>query len=664
MNYRRFLFTLICLAAMGVGCIPIKTSTPVVLPPTVEQTQPAATEITRETTEAILDQLGGYPCPDSDFTCVKLSLPLDHYAPAGGKTIDVVFAVLPAAGERRGMFVTANGGPGVSGLLAADSYTSSFDAGITEHFDIVFFDQRGVGESGGLQCTQAASIYYMTDTDVTTPDGKAALVDASRTFTEECVREMGNPDFLPYLGTSQAIEDLESFRQAMQDDKFWLYGESYGTQFAQTYAAAHPEHLAGLILDGTVDLTLSGTDFLAEQAAAFDNTLKMTLQACNNDPACADEMGRDAMIVYNDLAAHLRATPQPFDFPLPSGVVAHRMFTIGNLESAAAGYLYSEGARMVFLRALAAYSRDGDLAPMARVLYDALGLDPETLAGIPDPTYSDAVYYSVECQDYAYFSGTPEQPAEAYLRAGDSVDASLDNFSSIFYGDLPCVFWPNAPQDQVRPDYLNAAGIPTLVLGATADPATPLANGVSVYQHLADGTMIIETGGPHVIFNWGESSACPDAVVNAFLENAELPDQREITCQGIVAREFVPLAPLSAASFTDPLESLDSVDTEIYYLPEYYYWDMETPTAVGCPYGGMLSFEPSDVGEAFKLTACAFSQGFIMTGTGEYNYDEDGFSLDIAVSGLADGHLVYTRDGDGALHVTGDYAGKAIDLSK
>jgi pimeloyl-ACP methyl ester carboxylesterase len=664
MNRIKIFFTLICLAAMSVGCLLGQTSTPVIPLPPPAPTQTSVAEAPRESTETILARLGGYPCPDSDFTCVKLSIPLDHFAPAGGKTIEVVFAVLPATGERKGMFVTANGGPGASGLMAADSYTSTFDPSIPEHFDIIFFDQRGVGASGGLQCAQAAADYYLTEANTAAPEGEAALTVAAQTFAQDCVSEMGNPEILPYMGTSQAIEDLESFRQAMGDDKFWLYGESYGTQFAQTYAAAHPDHLAGLILDGTVDLTLSGTDFLVEQAAAFDNTLRMTLQACNDDPACADEMGEDAVAVYENLAARLRASPKPFDFPLPSGGVAQREFILGNLETAASGYLYSEGARMIFLRALAAYARNGDLAPMARVFYDALSLDPETLAVVPDPSYSDGVYYSVECQDYVYFSGTPAERAEAYLRAGDPVDASLVHFSSIFYGDFPCVFWPTERQELTRPLYLRAEGIPTLVLGATADPATPLANGISVYQHLADGYMVTEEGGPHVIFNWGSSSSCPDALVTAFLVNGKLPDQRETTCYGVVTRAYVTLAPSNAADFENPLGALDTVYTEIYYLPEYYYWDVETPTSVGCPYGGTLAFEPSDVGESFTLTGCAFSQGFIMTGTGVYNYEEDEFSLDVAVTGLAGGHLVYTRADDGTLSVTGVYAGSSVDLSK
>src|SRR6185369_9933766 len=72
-------------------------------------------------TKDTLDKLGGYSCPDSDFTCVKLTVPLDHFAKDSKQTIDVVFGVLPATGERKGMFVIATGGPGSSGLASADT---------------------------------------------------------------------------------------------------------------------------------------------------------------------------------------------------------------------------------------------------------------------------------------------------------------------------------------------------------------------------------------------------------------------------------------------------------------------------------------------------------------------------------------------------------------
>lgn len=80
------------------------------------------------------------------------------------------------------------------------------------------------------------------------------------------------------------------------------------------------------------------------------------------------------------------------------------------------------------------------------------------------------------------------------------------------------------------------------------------------------------------------------------------------------------------------------MDDEIYYLPEYYYWGYET-----------LTLEISDVGDQFTIDECAFSAGV--------------FSLDVAVSGLADGERVYERhDDDGRLSVTGEYNGQAVSL--
>ncbi len=610
-----------------------------------------------------LERLGGVPCPDGDFTCVTLTVPLNHFDPNDSRTMDVVFAVLPATSERKGMFVTATGGPGSAGLASADSYTSSFDSSIPEHFDIVFFDQRGVGQSGGLQCTNAAAAFYLADWSANTPEEEAVMLDSARTFSNDCVAEMGDPEILPYLGTDQAVEDLESFRQAMGDEKIWLYGESYGTQYSQTYAAAHPDHLAALVLDGTVDLTLSGVDFYEGQARAFSNTLQLTLDACNADDFCAESMGGgDAIAAYNKLAERLKQAPIEFDFPLPSGGTATRTFTFADLETSAASYMYSETARMIFLRALVSYSRNEDLVLMARIFYNSLVLDPETLDAIPDPTYSDAIFYGVECQDYGYFSGTPEERANAYLRAGDKTDFDIPYFSSIFYGDMPCMFWPNPTANNARPAPLTNDGIPTLVLGALADPATPVSNGQNVYSRLSNGYLITQDGGPHVIFGRGES--CIDDLVTDFLVNDQLPPQRETTCEGTVTSEFVPLAPLNAAEFANPLDALRSVDDEIYYLPEYYYWDVETPTSVGCPFGGTLSFEATDTGDALVFDSCSFTNGFSLTGSGSNNYDEGSFTLEVDVTGLKDGSLIYTRDGDGNLHVTGTYGSEAVDLSE
>ena len=610
--------------------------------------------------ENMLQIPAGEPCPyDSLFTCVTIEVPLDHFNPADTRTIPVVFAILPASDDRKGMFVVVTGGPGTSGVLLADYYSSEYDPSIFEAFDIVFFDQRGMGLSGGLTCPQAAATYYQQDSRGETPVQEAALKQSASTFSADCVNELSNPDLLPYLGTRQAVEDLEYFRQLIGDNKLWLYGESYGTQYAQTYARVHGNHLAGLILDGTVDLTSNGFESYVTNAQAYNDTLVATLSACKDDPFCKKDMKGNAIRTYDNLASRLQRRPISFQFPLPRGKFAPREFTFDNLEFVAANQLYSEGDRMIFNRALAAYASNDDIIPLARLLYIDLGLDPQTLEVVPAPSWSDAISYGVVCQDYGFPGNSPGEKAENYLGAGNLVEASIPRLVSTFYEALPCAYWPNAPSDLTRPDYLRAEGIPTLVLGATVDPATPVRDGINVYQHLADGYLITKKGGPHVIFAWGNE--CPDALVTDFLVNDIVPDQRETVCEGSVADDYVPIAPRNASAFKIPLEALSSAETEISYLPEYYYWDGFEPTRVGCTYGGVLGFEYNASGSRslFTLKDCAFTRHFIMTGTGFHIINTDRFVLEVSTSGRWQCILKYVRTGE-RIKVTGKCNGKPI----
>lgn len=561
------------------------------------------------------------------------------------------------------MFVTAVGGPGLSGVLSADYYSAGFDPGIFEAFDLVFFDQRGIGLSGGLTCPIAATWYYQQDFRGLTSKQETTLKETASTFTSGCVGELVRSELLPYLGTRQAVEDLEVFREIIGDERFWLYGESYGTQYAQTYAAAHGDRLAGLILDGTVDLTLSGFDFYSQQAQAFQDVLVATLSACNDDPACAGQMRGDAIMAYDHLAARLSRNPLSFNFPLPGGRVEKRRFTLSNLEYVAASQLYGESDRMMFTRALAAYSANGDIVPLARLLYIDLVVDPATLEIIHDPSWSDAVFYGVECQDYGYPGGTPNERAELYLDAMDLFEISIPRLASVLYGDLPCAYWPNASSDPARPGYLLAEGIPSLVLGATADPATPVSHGQNVYRNLADGYLITTIGGPHVTFGYGNE--CPDALVTDFLLNDVLPPQAETLCEGVIAEEHIPVAPALARAFPSPLEALSSVETEIYYLPEFFYWDGFTPTSVGCTFGGTFDFELHNSGARydFELDRCQFVSNFRLHGSGFYQTETDRFVLDVKVTGRWSCDLKYTRRGE-RINITGKCAGKRINVDR
>lgn len=610
-------------------------------------------------------QVSEQPCPDSAFTCIRLAVPLDHFDPANARAIDVVFGILPARdpARRKGMLVTAVGGPGASGLANADDYAAGFADEVRDAFDLVFFDQRGIGLSGGFDCPQAVATYYQTDGRARTPAQERAAVAAAREFTAACLAQLPAED-VQFYGTRQAVEDLEAFRRHIGDENIWLYGESYGTQFAQWYAAAHPDHVAGLVLDGVVDLTLSGPEYLRDTTQAFNAVLVATLEACDADDACRADVGGSAIAAYDALAQRLDAAPVEFAFPLSTGQIATRTLGLSELETAVSSTLYSEGERMLLQRAVAA-AANGDFVPLARLFALALGLNPDTLEASPDPTYSDAAYYAVTCADYAYFEGTPEQRARQYLRAGDAVDRAVPRMNSVYYGDLPCAFWPRASETRVSPPAYEpgfATLIPTLVLGATADPATPVGQGEAVFDRLNNSYLITQRGGPHVIYNRG--NACPDDIVNALLVDGTQPARAEIECEGVVADPYVALAPRDAAEYADVLDALMALEAELLASPEFLSWDGRATLHVGCARGGAVSFLALPSGATqIALNACAISHDFAVTGRGRDDVARDRFTLDATLDGRWSGALRYAREGE-RYRADGTVDDTKIDLSR
>jgi hypothetical protein len=89
----------------------------------------------------------------------------------------------------------------------------------------------------------------------------------------------------------------------------------------------------------------------------------------------------------------------------------------------------------------------------------------------------------------------------------------------------------------------------------------------------------------------------------------------------------------------------DSVEFEIFYMPEYYWWDTVTDTPVGCNQGGVITFTAQEETDGFALDECVFMEGLTLTGEGSYNWDEDIFRLDVQVNS-PDCMYSYERSGE------------------
>ncbi|GAB2174789.1 alpha/beta fold hydrolase [Dongia sp. agr-C8] len=604
---------------------------------------------------AAVSRLGGKDCPDSALTCVDLAVPVDRSRPGTNRTIMVRFAVSFASSKSKGVLFYAVGGPGGSGLAVADSYLASFDKRLSEEMDVVFFDQRGVGPLNGIACPKAGLAFDSTTFALDRPEEAVA---AAKRFAESCAAETPHAELLPHLSTDDAVQDLEEFRKAIGNPRIWLYGESYGTQFAQVYAARYPQALSGLILDGVVDLTRDARAFYGGDVRAAEKLLAKTFAACDAAAECHADMGAAAGQVYDALAAKLAASPQPVDYPLASGRFARRDMTLAVLETNAFYALYGTDSRMSFLRALAA-STKGNFVPLLRLGYDNLGVDPEIAEPADDPTWYGGAYYGITCPDYGDAGQDPVRQTQEILDEARALAPEAPRLIRDFYAErLACSFWP-VPGRAERPAAFAGGDYPTLVLNSDSDPATPVDNGYAVFDRAKNAYMVTMQGGPHVI--WGRGLACPDRIVFGLLLDGRKPEKREQLCRQDFLDAYVPL---TAAQTGDAFGLAQAIEAELAQSRDLANWDAYSELTFGCDFGGTLTVNAARSGVEYSFESCAFWPGLKVSGSGvAIDADDgtrpDGLTLDLNISGGHRGAIVYRHDSTTeARSLSGTFDGK------
>lgn len=609
---------------------------------------------------AAVERLGGKDCPDSALKCVDLAVPVDRAKPGSNRRITIRFAISFAGEKSKGILFIAVGGPGGSGLAVADSYLASFDQRLSEEMDVVFFDQRGVGPANGIACPKAGLAF---DTTAISLDHADAAVAAAKTFADACAAETPHADLLPYLSTDDAVQDVEDFRTAIGSPKIWFYGESYGTQFAQVYAARYPQAMSGLILDGVIDLTRDAAAFYREDVRTAEKLLAKTFDACDADAVCRADMGAPAGQVYDNLAAKL-AAPLAVDYPLADGRFARREMSAAMLETNAFYALYGPDSRMSFLRALAASTRR-NYVPLLRLGYENLSVDPETAEPDADPTWYGGAYYGVTCPDFDDAGRDPTRHIPEILAEARRLAPEAPRLIRDFYAErLVCTFWPARARAQ-RPAPFPGGDYPTLVLNSDSDPATPVANGYAVFDHAKNAFMVTMLGGPHVIFGRGRD--CPDRIVFGLLLDGRKPEKREQLCQQDFLDAYVPL---SQSKTGDAFGLAQAIETELKQSPDLTGWDGYDPLSFGCDFGGTLTANAARSGIEYTFKDCAWWPGLKISGDGVLidrgdGARPDGLTLDVELSGTHQGSLTYRHDTTTeARSLTGSFDGKAVAMPR
>lgn len=440
--------------------------------------------------------------------CAEVKVPMDYDKPQGRK-VTLALTMLPATktSERIGVLFVNPGGPGASGNeFVQNNAAFIFSKEIRDHFDIVGWDPRGVGDSTSVTCSSSLDplfdgVDYSPDTD----EDIEKLKEASRWIGEKCEKE--DAELLTHLNTPNTVKDLDSLRGAFGEDQLNYLGFSYGTAIGQMYATQYPDKIRTMVLDGVVDTTRDPQDTAVEQAHGFEDAIDNFFDYCREN-RCNFSGSSDPRESYEAIVEQIDANPMVSR--------ADQDFYLGpaQLDIGTSQYLYSGETGWKTLDRGLVGIRNNDPTLLLDGFNTYVGRGPQ---GQYDGSY--ASFLSIGCAD----GRIGDEDHMIALSKTLVHSAPIFGQSGILLG-LPCASWPDAVDAESFE--LDATGpAPILVIGTTGDPATPVQWARDVAFKLDNGVYLEKIGEGHTAF--GQGQPCIDDTVNQYFLTGEKPTTKK-----------------------------------------------------------------------------------------------------------------------------------------
>jgi pimeloyl-ACP methyl ester carboxylesterase len=427
-------------------------------------------------------------------------VPLDYRKPHG-QSIGIAVIRKPSTGTHRGSLIVNPGGPGGSGVDFVAQDAGAFSQ-LTDHYDLVSFDPRGVGQSHPVRCLSSAQLdtFINTDPAPRTAAQLAGTVAQAKKFADACFAKNGS--FLEHIGTIDQARDMDVLRAAVGDPKLTYYGASYGTYLGAKYAQLFPTHIRAMVLDGALDPNESATNENRVQADGFQVDLRDFLASCASGSSCPLGSSEPAA-----LATIHRLETSLVQHPI---AVGSRSLGAGEFFEGLAAGLYSPTDWTQLAEAIA-LAKQGSGAAM--LLFSDSLTERQS-----DGSYSNLIESNtaINCIDRP-----SPRSVSAYVSAAKAFAKTAPDFGApIEFGALACAFWKVPPVESPHP--VHAPGSPTiLVIGTTKDPATPYVWAQSLAKQLSKGVLLTFRGDGHTAALRGDS--CVDSAVHAYVESLVAP---------------------------------------------------------------------------------------------------------------------------------------------
>ena len=442
-----------------------------------------------------------------ELDCATISVPMDYENPKGRK-IKIAITKLAAAdkAKRIGVLLINPGGPGASGNeLVRSSAKFIFSKEVRDRFYIIGWDPRGSGDSTKVEC--AKNLDYLFDGIDYSPDTKQEeneLIDANEKIGKQCQKE--DSELLPFLNTESSVQDMDSIRKQLKEDKINFLGYSYGTVLGQIYATKYPQNFRTMVIDGVVDLEANPREVATDQAVGFESALNNFFEYCKTN-TCKYASGGDPKSVFVSIMEKVDASP--VESTTEDG------FVLGpaHLDIGSSYFLYGGEAGWQSLDFALNSLKKGNPDQMLSGFASYVGRGPN---GVYDGSYTS--FLSIGCADGNI--ATPNKMLEIASQLKTS--APIFGESGILLG-LPCASWPKVkPSKSFNVDSSGSA--PIVVIGTTGDPATPVQWARNASRQLKTGVYIELRGEGHTAY--GQGIECIDELVDNYLITAEEPNSK------------------------------------------------------------------------------------------------------------------------------------------
>jgi pimeloyl-ACP methyl ester carboxylesterase len=458
------------------------------------------------------------------LVCAKVTMPIDHTKP-DGKTFQLAMSKVAAKGKKRGSMFVNPGGPGGSGVSFANAVANRMPTEVRDAFDVIGFDPRGTGESMPIDCVADKYLDESLEIDPTpeSPEEKAA----GEKFNLEAACLAKYPD-IDAFSTLRVVQDMDALRTALGDTTFTYYGVSYGSYLGATYAAAFPNNVSHMVLDGAFLPETTGNQSTIVQFGGFNKAFDNWAAWCQKEVGC-EFNAPDVPKRYLALIDSLDTKPLP---------VGKRSVDEGVIYLATISSLYSKFSWPIFGAALKS-AENGDGSGLLSLADNYSQRDPKT--GKYDPLGEANPVISCASGITQPIEGDSAAFAEQIKQLG-----VLGRFVSDSDWKTAC----NAPQPKI--EYTGTA--PIIVIGGKNDPATPYSQALTLTAALGSkASLITFTGEGHGgLF---ESTCAKDAVRAYYLED-------KTPAKGLQCEQAKPAAPTAALAAIKLPPSFEEIPLE------------------------------------------------------------------------------------------------------